>query len=241
MKSADSEVAETLAKAEAIATGVDLDTLQKGNSPMPITDEEREALPENVRKYLEDQEEAVAKSIVEDAVTKTVVPQLTEAEQFEKDLESVPESVRKAIAVSQREAAEAKEIAKRLEDQRAEAEFSAVIKTLSHVPEVNDDFAPTLRKIAASNPEEYAALAKVLTASEAMLKNSELFTEAGSGLGAVPGSAQEKLEGIAKSLEESDKLTPAAALAKAAQTPEGRKLYIEYRRDLNERAAREVV
>lgn len=239
MKSLDPEVATTLAVAEATATGVDLDALQKGNSPMTITDEEREALPENVRKYVEEQEAAVAKA-AEQTPAEPVV-KLSEEEAFEKAIESLEPAVREIVKSTQREAAEAKALAKQLADEKADAEFSAVVKSLSHVPEVNDEFTPVLRKLAESDPEAYAKLTKTLAATEAALKESELFKENGSGLAPAAGSADEAIQLLAKSYQEKDpELTNAKAMVKAAQSERGRELYAQHRRELNERASREA-
>jgi hypothetical protein len=223
MKSLDPDIATTLAKAEATATGADI---TKEIAPMEITDEERAALPENVRKYLEGMEADVAKSQEEPQ------PDLSDQEKFEKAMSTLPEEVQSSIRKSQRDAAEAMEKAQRLEDEKANAHYTEVVKSFSHVPEITEDFAPVLRKFAETDGEAYTKLAKVLGAAEAVIKESEAFKEVGSTSTVVAGSGMDGLQKIAKSLQEADpKMSDVKALAEAALTPEGRKLAAQHRRE----------
>lgn len=139
----------------------------------------------------------------------------SEADLFEKALADLPEPVRKALLDQQRDAAEAKAVAKALRDEREDARFEAVAKSLTHLP-TEEGFAKSLRSLAEADPDAYSVVEKALRAANAAMAGSDMFKAIGSDEAAA-ASALGRLEGIAKALREQDSsLTEEQAFAKAA-------------------------
>jgi len=95
-----------------------------------------------------------------------------------------------------------------------------------------EDIAEILKSADEINPELSKKLEAILKGASEQIKAGKLFTETGSGQGSSkPGSdAEAKLDDIAKSFVQKDaNSTYAEAYAKALATPEGQKLYQEFK------------
>ena len=231
LKDASPETILLLARAEAVAKGLDPNTVTlRGNEmPDPLAKDVVEALPADVQSYIKALEDA-AKG--DDAVTKTATAPLSEAEQFEKAMDSLPEPVREAVRKSQHEAAEAKAVAKTLFDASEDAKFAAIAKSLDHIPGTDDSFAADLRKVASVDQVAFDNIMKALKAANAGIAEGRLYKELGAAGDAAEGSGQAALEAVAKSLQKEDpKLSYEVALAKAAESHPD--LYTQHRREYN--------
>lgn len=224
MKDASPETQALLARAEATALGLDPTTKGK-DMPTKPSEEVLAGTPEDVQAYVKSLEDAVAA-----AVTTAPAAEPTEAEAYEKALETLDPGMREVLRKSQREAAEAKSLAKSLHDAAEDKRFEAMTKELTNLPKVDESFAKSLRSAHDADPDAFTPIFEVLKAADGAISQSKTFEEIGTGGSAAAGSAQEKLEGIAKALHEADAtLSPEEALLKAAeQNPD---LYSQHRRE----------
>jgi hypothetical protein len=209
LKSRDASV---LAQAEAVSKGrVPSDN---GSTQMELSQDARAALPADAVAYIESLEKASKKV----KKSKRGNSDDTARAEFEKAIESLPEAAREVLRKSQRETAEAKNIAKSLFDTQEDAKYEAFAKSLAHVPGITVESAKDFRKVAETDPAMWEQVSKSLTAAENALAQSPLFKELGSGHSGTPGTASETIESMAKSLQESDSaLTYPEALAAAAE------------------------
>jgi hypothetical protein len=225
MKDASPETALLLARAEAIAKGLDPTSVtlpgntetHKGSvSTMPITDEVRATLAPEVQEYMKSLEDSAATATITKSIA--AAADLSAAE-FEKSLSSLPEPVQKSIMENQRRTIAAETMAKSLVDAAEDSKYEAMAKSLSHLPNVPaTGFGSVLRKAAESNPTAFDEVLKVLKASDAAIETSGLFKEIGTG---APGAAnaEDSILAIAKSLVAADttgELSLADAVSKAA-------------------------
>lgn len=204
-------------------TGIKSETLDNKGTAMPkqLSEEVLAALPEDVQAYvksLEDNQAAPVPAIDD------------EAEAYEKAMASLPAAVRERMAADQRKQAETENLAKSLYEERESKRFEDMAKELSHLPKVGEGFAKSLRAAHDASPDAFTPVFEVLKAADTAIEKSALFTEIGSGIAATPGSAQEAVEAIAKSLQEKDpELSDADALVKAVES--NRHLYSQHRQE----------
>jgi hypothetical protein len=150
---------------------------------------------------------------------------------FEKALNELPEPLRKAWADQQRQIAEAQAVAKALTDERETNRFTAMAKSLAHVPTKGysvETLVPVLRKASESSPAEFEVLFDILKAADAALGETGAFGEIGTETSGSVGSAADTLDGLAKAFMKDDaNLSYPEALSKAAeQNPD---LYNQHR------------
>lgn len=239
MKGASPEVSLMLARAEAIAKGLDPASVTlpvtpaTNRSEMNLTDEQRAAMSPEAQTYVKSLEDAAtaAATAAANAVSKSAED--LSAEEFEKSLASLPEPVRKSIAETQRRAADAEKIAKSLYDERETNRFEAMAKELVHLPGVDTvtgTFATTMRKAAESNPAAFDEVFKVLKAADGAIALSDTYGEIGTAV-IGSGTAASSIEAIAKGLQDKDPdLSYPEAMVKAAEShPE---LYAQHRKEV---------
>lgn len=230
----DPDMAQILHQAECIAKGIDPAAtfdLSKGSHTMPISDEARAALPADVQEYLKSVEATAAEATAEVIKSAAQSAEDVDAAEFEKSLAGLPEPVRKSIIEQQRKTAEALGFAKAVHDEREDAKFEAMAKSLDCLPGVGEGYGATLRKAAESNPTAFDDMFKSMTAANAAIRESGLFKSIGTGATGTPDAAG-SLEAMAKAAVAADtsgELTYAAAVAQVAQdNPE---LYAAHRKE----------
>jgi len=145
---------------------------------------------------------------------------------------NMPESVRKVVEESQREAKEANELAKRLEQQQLENAY--ITKAKQNFPTVitkADEVGPVLKRIADTSKQDYEVIEAVLKAAEEMVsKNSQILKELGGSGEYDGGDAWAKIDREAKELMKHDSSMSEAQAVKRVMKmrPE---LYQEYQKE----------
>ena len=180
---------------------------------MGMTQEVRDALPDDVAEYVKSLEDAVATKTMEKSAK-------ADAKEFEKSLEGMAPIVKERFRQDQRRIAEAESMAKSLFAERETGRFEAMAKELLHLPSVTSaEFGPVLQKGAASTDEAtFDEIFSVLKAADGAIKVSGLFKEIGTGHGGSGDSALGSIEAFAKELQAKDEsLTYADAVVKAAE------------------------
>lgn len=228
MKDASPETARLLARAEALAKGLNPDALDTTEiDTMKLSEDVRKGLDPTVVAYIESLEETVTKA----APTASTAPTAeTEAEKMEKALAALPEDLRKAVASTQRQAAEALEFAKAAKDREEVAFYTTFAKSVDKVATdgTPEEFGVTLRKAASGDKEAFGLVLKALGAANETLRQSALFKEVGSGAADDNTTATGQLTAMAKSFIAADpKLDMDAAFRKACG--ENPHLYAGYR------------
>jgi len=193
------------------------------------TEEEEEMAQEKTKKVKKEQEGG---EHMEDsqtpAETDKVVEKVEEKIEKASDIANLPENIRGPVEALFKEAAEAKEAVRKMQDENLNKEFiKKSAEELSWLPK-DEDFAMTLKALYQSVPEElYQKVEKAFIAANNALGESELFVEKGtsrSGENTPVG----KVEAAANELiQKSEGMTKEQAIAEALrQNPA---LYDEYR------------
>ncbi len=140
--------------------------------------------------------------------------------------------VRKVIEDSQKEAKEAVDLAKRLEQEKLEGEFVTKAKQFSKVVTKPEQLGPVLKRIADHSKEDYQVIEAVLKAAEEMATRADLlYKELGSGADLGGGDAWDRIEKKAEEIKKHQpEITKEAAIQKAIN--ENPALYTEYQKEL---------
>jgi len=194
----------------------------KEGSGKQMAEINKSALPKDVQDYIAELEGKIVKT----------APEVPAAEDIYKGL---PEAVVKMLKDSAEQNKQmAGQIAK-MRDEQDSKEFIAKAATLcSNLGVSAEEFGPILKSINAANPELAVKVEAVLKAANEAVAKGDLFTEAGAeSTGAPTGVAQSdawaQIEALASQMVvKGDTKTQAEAIAKAMESPEGRRLYAIY-------------
>jgi hypothetical protein len=157
---------------------------------------------------------------------------------LEKILKDAPEELKKALGEV---LDENKALAKRLGDaedliakqtaERELAEQTEVAKQWPHVPGDIEKRAAALLALKRADEKGYEEMVKSLASAEEMAKTSEHLRERGTTRGAASGSAQAKLESLAKKLAAEKDISYHAAFSKVAR--DNPKIYADAKNEEN--------
>lgn len=150
------------------------------------------------------------------------------------EIQALVKAQQEELAKARAEASEAAAIAKAERDARLEKEYIAKGAALPHITGKAEDIGGLLRKVAEHDPETAEAIEALLTAANAAIEQGDLFKQASDPKRVTTGTAYEKMVEKADELIKADpNLTPAAAIAKVAETDSA--LYAEYLAEKKER------
>lgn len=203
---------------------------EEGN--MPISEEVMKGLPEEVQKEIVELQKQVAElqkskdggkeAVGKEAIGKDasgsgsgpkvedVLKRLTpEAQLLIKDVLGKAEELEKR-------ANSAEEQLKKMQDSAKLQEYVRKAESFKALPVKAAEFGPLLKTLADTNPEQVAALEKLLHSTDEMLQKSLLFKEIGTGV--ESNGAWSEIEKAAESIRQTDtKLTKEQAITKAIQ------------------------
>lgn len=187
--------------------------------------------------------EAIAKALTDNETLRNEVAEMMK--EFEEP--SVPEGLdgdaldafkkaqdeaREAIRKAQEEAEQARKMAESERNARLDSE--AVRKARGEFDGLSVDvekFAPALRKMSDFDSEAADEVVRALKSAAAIASESEMFKEVGNGGEPSGSTPQDRLESLAQKFVESGEVTDMhAAMAKALESEEGRRLYAESRK-----------
>lgn len=180
----------------------------------------KSALPQDVQDYITELE---SKVVIKEEPKKTE----------EEILKSLPESVAKMLQDQKAALNSANEQIAKMKDESDEKVFVAKAAELtSNLGVDSAEFGTVLKSINAASPELSAKIEAVLKAANEAVAKGDLFKEAGTDGGTAGISKSDawvQIETMAdQSVEKGEHKTKAEAIAKAMQTPEGRRLYAIY-------------
>lgn len=201
--------------------------MRKGDD-MPITEEAREQLPDEVKTYLGDLEVQVKK--VEGLETK--VKELEKKDPDKEDiLKGLPEEVRKRIEDAEGKAKEATDLAKAEREMRITKQYEDEAKGFPKLGKP-EKIAKMLRSADEQGEAEGKDFRETLKAAQAKIDENDLLTkELGRSISDSVDSAWAKIEAKANELvQKNDKLSKEQAIKKVLETEEGQTLYAEYER-----------
>ena len=147
------------------------------------------------------------------------------------EIQNIVKQARTEAAAAQAAANEANEIAKSERDTRLNQEYLAKAESLNQLPLEVTEMAQLLKSISESSPEQYAVLENVLTAVNASLSQSDLFSEIGKSASEV-GTAFDKIKAMAEEriTKSESPLTMASAISSIAS--ENPSLYLNYQEEM---------
>ena len=189
----------------------------KHNKEMGADEEEEEEIENNYGK----KKMKVNKSEPEDDILKSAPV----------EIQNIVKQARTEAAAAQTAADEANEIAKSERDTRLNQEYLAKAESLNQLPLEVTEMAQLLKSISESSPEQYAVLENVLTAVNASLSQSDLFSEIGKSASEV-GTAFDKIKAMAEEriTKSESPLTMASAISSIAS--ENPSLYLNYQEEM---------
>lgn len=214
-----------------------INDVEEGGSMTKLDDSVIKSLPDEVQEFLTEQQAALEKAETDvEELTKELADAQGgdggegggEANPLDAVLKSADPVVREHIEKIQREAEEAKAIAKAEQEARLDREYLSKSESMDGLPVEASEFASVLKTIGQSVPAETMdSLMEVLSKSSGLIKDSDFFQEIGKAGGDDDGSATSKIEKAAKAHMASDpSLTKEAAVSKALDENPG--LYAEY-------------
>ena len=136
-----------------------------------------------------------------------VTPEEAQRQEFAKALEEMPPAARELFVKAQRESAEQGEMLKRLHDEREDAHFATMTKSIAHLPGVTPEATgPVLRKAATADAAAFDDLFTLLKAADSALVGSGTFEALGSSVTAEGSgmNSTSNLDAVAKGLMEKD-------------------------------------
>ncbi|MFA7018529.1 MAG: hypothetical protein WC239_06060 [Sphaerochaetaceae bacterium] len=151
-------------------------------------------------------------------------------------IKGLPEAVQKILRDSQKEAKEAKDLVKKLEDEAMNREYVAKAMVFKALPIKAEELGPVLKRVAQSSKDDYDKVEAVLkAANELVERNNLLMKELGASGGSDTGSdVWTRVETAANNLiaKSADPLSKEQAIAQVLRdNPE---LYSEYQKELKE-------
>ena len=183
----------------------------------------KSALPQDVQDYITELEGKVVKA----------APASTEPEDIYKGL---PEGVAKMLkeqAVQLQSANE--QIAKMRDDSDTKVFIAKAAELTGNLGVSAEEFGPVLKSINAASPELATKIEAVLKAANEAVAKGDLFKEAGAEAGSTnptgvaKSDAWAQIETLASNMvAKGETKTQAEAIAKAMESPEGRRLYAIY-------------
>lgn len=187
-----------------------------------------EQVPDEVLEYIEELETRVEKAeaaLPEPPVTDDVDP-------IAKALSELPEEIAKAFEDQKTRLAKAEEALEQERIAKADAEWTEKARSIDGLIDDPATFGSDLRQVAETHPELADSIMSKLQAAGKRFAKSSLFNESGH-TAPIAGSAEEKVEQIAKSLVEADPaITKAEAEAQVWEKhPELYDQYVNERRD----------
>ena len=161
-----------------------------------------EQVPDEVLDYIEELETRVEKA--ESALAEVPEPEdNTDGDPIAKALADLPEEISKAFKDQQERLAEAEKALAAERVAKADAEWTEKARSFDGLVDDPAEFGKELREIADSNPELAESIVTKLQAASNRISKSALFVEKGHAVPAV-GSAEEKIQNIAKASVEAD-------------------------------------
>ncbi len=229
LKQMQTMLSQLITEAEAAPGGV---SKQRGNEQVPITEEVRKGLSEEVQQYLADIEKQAGQ--VDGLAAK--VAELEKKENLDGGQEDIwkgvnPE-VRKRLEDAEKRARDAEELAKSEKEKRENQEFMKRAEQFPHIGKA-EVVADMLKKAYAVSDEYGRQLEETFKASNEQVEKGMLFGEFGrSGGASGGGDAVAKAEAMAAEMvQKNSGMTKEQALAKVwAENPD---LYAEYEREQN--------
>jgi len=195
----------------------------KGKGGKDMAEINKSALPQDVQDYIAELEGKVAKA----------APAATETEDIYKGL---PEGVAKMLkeqAVQLQSANE--QIAKMRDDSDTKVFIAKAAELTGNLGVSAEEFGPVLKSINAASPELATKIEAVLKAANEAVAKGDLFKEAGAEAGSTnptgvaKSDAWAQIETLASNMvAKGETKTQAEAIAKAMESPEGRRLYAIY-------------
>lgn len=195
----------------------------KGKGGKDMAEINKSALPQDVQDYIAELEGKVAKA----------APAATETEDIYKGL---PEGVAKMLkeqAVQLQSANE--QIAKMRDDSDTKVFIAKAAELTGNLGVSAEEFGPVLKSINAASPELATKIEAVLKAANEAVAKGDLFKEAGAEAGSTnptgvaKSDAWAQIETLASNMvAKGESKTQAEAIAKAMESPEGRRLYAIY-------------
>jgi len=163
-----------------------------------------------------------------------VDPAAEEEEEEEEEMrrmKRLPESVRKLLETSKKEAKEAMDLVKKLQDEKLDSEYIAKAKQFPTVITAPDQVGVVLKRIAIASKDDYQVIEAVLKVAEEMVsRNNVILKEFGVQGGDAAGGSWTKIEKKAQEYMKGDaKMTKEQAVAKVMRDEP--KLYAEYQRE----------
>jgi hypothetical protein len=147
-----------------------------------------------------------------------------EEQSIEEVAKSLPEPMRKAVeeslakaAAAQARADVAEETLRKEREMAADADSIAMVKSLSNLTLDAEKVGPALRSLAETDADLAKAVTDTLTAANAQAESADIFKEMGRTSGLAEGSAEERLNVIAKSISDETGETFAVAFTKAVE------------------------
>jgi len=215
-------------------------TEPQNKKPVKAEDDERSegkmaeinksALPQDVQDYIASLEATVAKA------AEPAKPAAPAANDPQEDIfKGLPEGVAKMFKEITGQLQSANEQIAKMRDTEDTKTFVAKAADLTSNLGVNaEEFGPVLKSINAANPELAAKVESVLKAANEAVAKGDLFKEAGAEThdnptGVAKADAWAQIETIAANMVAKGEFkTQAEAIAKAMETPDGRRLYAIY-------------
>lgn len=195
----------------------------KGKGGKDMAEINKSALPQDVQDHIAELEGKVAKA----------APAATETEDIYKGL---PEGVAKMLkeqAVQLQSANE--QIAKMRDDSDTKVFIAKAAELTGNLGVSAEEFGPVLKSINAASPELATKIEAVLKAANEAVAKGDLFKEAGAEAGSTnptgvaKSDAWAQIETLASNMvAKGETKTQAEAIAKAMESPEGRRLYAIY-------------
>lgn len=161
----------------------------------------------------------------------SAAPALPTAEdRLAKQLAQMPDDLREIVAKSQRDAAEARDLVRKAEEREERAGYTALVKSMDHLPGVNADTAELVFKAKHGDSAAVDQLLELMNKANSMAKAVGSFSEIGSSR-VSEDSAEGRFDSVVKSVQaESPNLTYEDAVVKAAKSNPA--AYHEYRRSI---------
>ncbi len=207
--------------------------MMKGSVMMPITDEIRKNLPEEVQNYLADIEKKAEQVEGLTAKVEDLEKKLNPNPPAEDIWKGVNPEVRKRMEDMEKKAKDAEDLAKRLQEEAEDNKRFVKAANLA-VPGTKPEEIAVMMKSLAGNPEALEKFEAMLTSTKEQVEKGALFAEFGrtGGAPAAGGTAVAKVETMASEMvqKSANGMTKEQALAKVwSEHPE---LYDEYEAEM---------
>lgn len=160
-------------------------------------------VPDEVLDYIEELETRVEKA-EEAAATAEPANDDTDVDPIEKALSELPDELADLVKGQKERLEKAEEALEAQRIAKANEEWVAKARAVDGLIDNAEEFGSQLREVAEINSDLADTLVKVLETANERFSKADLYKELGAGASPVTGSAEEKVQAIAKSLREAD-------------------------------------